>query len=77
MGSLTSNPPAIKQSLEEAEKALSIANYRSRVVMCRRTIEALLKFAFPRLLGIPATDQKGRALKLHDMSLRHLKYHFL
>ena len=60
-------PPAIKQSLEEAEKALSIANYRSCVVMCRRTIEALLKFAFPRLLGIPATDQKGRALKLHDM----------
>jgi len=60
-------PPAIKQSLEEAEKALSIANYRSCVVMCRRTIQALLKFAFSRLLGIPATDQKGRALKLHDM----------
>jgi HEPN domain-containing protein len=39
-------PSAIKGSLEEAEKALAIGNYRSCVVMCRRTGEALLKFAF-------------------------------
>jgi HEPN domain-containing protein len=60
-------PSAIKASLEEAEKALSIANYRSCVVMCRRTVEALLKFAFQRLLNRAPTDNRGRALKLDDM----------
>lgn len=60
-------PPAIHQSLEEARKALSIANYRSCVVMCRRTIEALLKFAFPRLLGTKAIDVRGRTLSLYAM----------
>lgn len=60
-------PPAIQTSLEEAEKALSIANYHSCVVMCRRTIEALLRFAFPRLLGRPAADNKGRSLTLDAM----------
>jgi len=60
-------PPASHQSLEEASKALSIANYRSCVVMCRRTIEALLKFAFPRLLKIPPTDERGRTLSLYMM----------
>jgi len=63
-------PPSIQISLEEAEKALSIANYRSCVVMCRRTIEALLKFAFPRLLGIQPVDDKGRALTLDAMIKR-------
>ncbi len=60
-------PPAIRTSLEEAEKALSIVNYHSCVVMCRRTIEALLRFAFPRLLGNPAVDNKGRPLTLDAM----------
>jgi len=60
-------PPAIQQSLDEASKALSIANYRSCVVMCRRTIEALLKFAFPRLLGCEAVDARGRTLSLYNM----------
>ena len=63
-------PPGIQISLDEAEKALSIANYRSCVVMCRRTIEALLKFAFPRLLGIQPVDEKGRALFLDAMIKR-------
>lgn len=66
-------PPAIRVSLEEAEKALFIANYRSTVVMCRRTIEALLRFAFPRLLGSPAVDNKGRTLTLNDMIKRFRK----
>ena len=57
-------PAAIKASLEEAERALSIANYRSCVVMCRRTIEALLKFAFQRLINKPPTDNHGRTLTL-------------
>jgi hypothetical protein len=60
-------PSAIRASLEEAEKALSIANYRSCVVMCRRTMEALLKFAFRRLLNRGPTDNRGRALSLDDM----------
>ena len=60
-------PLAIRASLEEAEKALSISNYRSCVVMCRRTIEALLKFAFPRLLGKSLIDNKGKVLSLKDM----------
>lgn len=60
-------PPAIRTSLEEAEKALSIANYRSCVVMCRRSMEALLKFSFPRLLGSEAIDNKGRPLTLNAM----------
>ena len=57
-------PVAIKTSLEEAEKALSIANYRSCVVMCRRTVEALLRFAFQRLLGRSPTDNQGRTMTL-------------
>jgi len=60
-------PPAIHQSLEEAHKALSIANYRSCVVMCRRTIEALLKFSLPRLLGIEPRDASGRSFSLYRM----------
>jgi len=60
-------PPAIQASLEEAEKALSIANYRSCIVMCRRTIEALLKFAFQRLLGRAPVDNQGRTLSLYAM----------
>jgi len=60
-------PPSIRASLEEAGKALSIANYRSCVVMCRRTVEALLKFAFLRLLKRPAVDSKGRVLTLDAM----------
>jgi len=66
-------PPAIRASLEEAEKALSIANYRSCVVMCRRTVEALLKFAFSRLLGSKAIDNKGKALTLNAMIERFKK----
>lgn len=60
-------PSAINISLEEAEKALSIGSYRSCVVMCRRIIEALLEFAFPRLLGKEACDKKGRTLTLNKM----------
>jgi len=60
-------PPAIRQSLDEARKSISIANCRSCVVMCRRTIEALLKFAFPRLLGEEATNNRGRSLSLYAM----------
>jgi uncharacterized protein DUF4145 len=60
-------PPALETSLEEARKALSIANYRSCVVMCRRSLEALLKFAFPRLLGRQPVDQRGNDLMLNSL----------
>jgi hypothetical protein len=63
-------PSGIQVSLEEAEKALSIANFRSCVVMCRRTIEALLRFAFPRLLGTQPLDDRGRVLSLDLMIKR-------
>ncbi len=66
-------PPAIRASLEEAEEAISISNYRSCVVMCRRTIEAVLKFAFLRLLDKSAIDSKGRALTLNEMIERFKK----
>ena len=65
-------PTAIKAFLEEAEKALSIANYRSCVVMCRRTIEALLRFAFQRLVNRPPTDSQGRTLTL-DAIIRYFR----
>ena len=60
-------PPAIRVSLEEAEKALDIANYRSCVVMCRRTAEALLKFAYKRLLNKDPIDSQGRVLSFDVM----------
>jgi HEPN domain-containing protein len=60
-------PPALEASLEEARKALSIANYRSCVVMCRRSLEALLKFAFPSLLGRQPVDHRGRDLMLNSL----------
>ncbi len=66
-------PPAIRASLEEAEQALSIANYRSCVVMCRRAAEALLKFAFLRLFGGPPVDDTGRSLMLNTMIERFRK----
>ncbi len=60
-------PPAVEASLEEARIALAVANYRSCVVMCRRTVEALLKFAFPRLLGRTTLDKSGRSLTFSAM----------
>jgi HEPN domain-containing protein len=60
-------PPALEHSLDEARRALEIANYRSCVVMCRRSLEALLKFAFPRLLGRDPLDNRGHTLSLNSM----------
>ncbi len=60
-------PPAVEASLEEARTALAVAHYRSCVVMCRRTVEALLKFAFPRLLGRTTLDKSGRPLTFSAM----------
>lgn len=60
-------PDNIQQSLDEAKRSLEIANYRSCVAMSRRTLEAVLKFGYQRLLKKPAVDRKGHGLMLNDM----------
>jgi hypothetical protein len=60
-------PDNIRQSLDEAKRSLEIANYRSCVAMSRRTLEAVLKFGYQRLLKKPAVDKKGHGLMLNDM----------
>lgn len=60
-------PANIRQSLEEAHRSLESANYRSTVVMARRTMEAVLKFGFQRLLRREPVNQRGRSLMLNDM----------
>ena len=60
-------PANIRQSLEEAHRSLDIANYRSAVVMSRRTLEAGLIFGFQRLLGREPVNRRGRPLMLNDM----------
>jgi Domain of unknown function (DUF4145) len=60
-------PENIQESLEEARKSLDIANYRSCVVMSRRTLEGVMKFGFRRLLGREPIDRRGRSLMLNAM----------
>jgi hypothetical protein len=60
-------PENIQESLDEAHKSLEIANYRSCVVMSRRTLEGVLKFGFRRLLGREPTDRRGHSLMLNAM----------
>lgn len=60
-------PDNVRDSLAEAHRAFDIANYRSCVVMARRTLEALLRFGFRRLLGADPVDNRGRELSLHHI----------
>lgn len=60
-------PDNIQQSLDEARRSLDIANYRSSVAMSRRTLEAVLKFGYERLLKKQPINKKGRELMLNDM----------
>ena len=60
-------PPSLEESLKEAQSSLGIGNYRSCVVMCRRGLEGLLKFAYERLLGKKPVNKKGRGLMLNDL----------
>lgn len=64
---LQDTPPFLTESIEEARKSLDIGNYKSSVVMCRRGIEALLKFAYRRLLGKDPVNNKGHGLMLNDL----------
>jgi hypothetical protein len=60
-------PENIQQSLDEAKRSLEIANYRSCVAMSRRTLEAVLKFGYQRLLKKQPVNKKGHGLMLNDM----------
>jgi hypothetical protein len=60
-------PPFLEESIQEAQKSLGIGNYKSCVVMCRRGIEALLKFAYKRLLKKEPLSKSNRALFLNDL----------
>jgi len=60
-------PDNIQHSLDEARRSLEIANYRSCVAMSRRTLEAVLKFGYQRLLKKQPVNKKGHGLMLNDM----------
>jgi hypothetical protein len=60
-------PENIQQSLDEAKRSLEIANYRSSVAMSRRTLEAVLKFGYERLLKKNPINAKGKGLMLNDL----------
>lgn len=60
-------PENIQQSLDEARRSLEIANYRSCVAMSRRTLEAVLKFGYERLLKQKPVNKKGHGLMLNEM----------
>lgn len=60
-------PENIQQSLDEARGSLEIANYRSCVAMSRRSLEAVLKFGYERLLKQKPVNKKGHGLMLNDL----------
>jgi hypothetical protein len=60
-------PPSLEESLKEARTSLAIGNYRSCVVMCRRALEGLLKFAHERLLGTKPIKNNGKSMMLNDL----------
>lgn len=59
-------PPSLEESISEARKSLDIGNYKSCVVMSRRALEGLLKFAHKRLLGHDPI-KKGKSMMLNDL----------
>lgn len=60
-------PPFLEESIQEAHKSLEIGNYKSCVVMCRRGLEALLKFAYNRLLGKEPVSKDNKPLMLNNL----------
>jgi len=59
-------PPSLEESISEARKSLDIGNYKSCVVMSRRALEGLLKFAHKRLLGQDPVKH-GKRMMLNDL----------
>jgi HEPN domain-containing protein len=60
-------PPSLEESILEARKSLDIGNYKSSIVMSRRAVEGLLKFAHKRLLGKDPIKKNGRSMMLDDL----------
>jgi hypothetical protein len=60
-------PPSLEESISEARKSLDIGNYKSSIVMSRRAVEGLLKFAHKRLLGRDPIKKDGRNMMLNDL----------
>jgi hypothetical protein len=60
-------PPSLEESIVEARKSLEMGNYKSSIVMSRRAIEGLLKFAHKRLLGKEPIRKDGRSMMLNDL----------
>jgi HEPN domain-containing protein len=60
-------PPSLEESILEARKSLDIGNYKSSIVMSRRAVEGLLKFAHKRLLGKDPNKKGGRSMMLDDL----------
>jgi HEPN domain-containing protein len=60
-------PPSLEESIVEAQKSLDIGNYKSSIVMSRRAIEGLLKFAHERLMGRAPIRKDGRSMMLNDL----------
>lgn len=60
-------PPSLEESIIEARKSLEIGNYKSSIVMSRRAVEGLLKFAHKRLLGKEPVRKDGRSMMLNDL----------
>jgi hypothetical protein len=60
-------PPSLEESILEARKSLDIGNYKSSIVMSRREVEGLLKFAYKRLLGKDPVKKGGKSMMLNDL----------
>jgi len=66
-------PPSLDESIGEARKSLDIGNYKSSIVMSRRAVEGLLKFAHKRLLGTDPIKKDGRSMMLNDLIIAFKK----
>ena len=66
-------PPSLEESIGEARKSLDIGNYQSSIVMSRRAVEGLLKFAHKRLLGTDPIKKDGRSMMLNDLIIAFKK----
>ncbi len=63
-------PREVEESLFEATRSLEIKNWKSCVVMSRRAIEALMKFAYKRFFNEEPRNKRGQDLNLNDILKR-------
>jgi hypothetical protein len=60
-------PLEIKESFEEALQAFEAKHYKSCIVMCRRTIEAIMKLAYERFFKEKPIKPNGQDYTLYEM----------